>query len=139
VPNTGLAVLVVVLLGGTLFGLWRRRTDGRVRTVSASPSGSDLVELAGTLGERATLVQFSSAFCQPCRVARTVLRDVAETVPGVRHVEIDAEGHLDVVRRLGITRTPTVFVLDASGQVVRRAVGAPRKADVLAAVGEAVR
>ncbi|MFI1418555.1 thioredoxin family protein [Streptomyces sp. NPDC020731] len=91
------------------------------------------------LGERATLVQFSSAFCAPCRATRRVLAEVAALVPGVAHVEIDAEARLDLVRRLEIVRTPTVLVLDAAGRVVRRAAGQPRKADVIAALGEAVR
>lgn len=59
-------------------------------------------------------------------------------VPGVSHVEIDAEDHLDLVRELDILKTPTVLVLDADGRVVRRATGQPRKADVIAALGEAV-
>ncbi|MER7491604.1 thioredoxin family protein [Streptomyces pharetrae] len=95
-------------------------------------------ELGAELGERATLVQFSSAFCAPCRATRRVLGEVAAMVPGVRHVEIDAEARLDLVRRLGVLRTPTVLVLDAGGRVVRRAAGQPRKADVIAALGEAV-
>ena len=95
-------------------------------------------ELGGELGERATLVQFSSAFCAPCRATRRVLGEVAGIVPGVRHIEIDAEAHLDLVRRLDILKTPTVLVLDADGRVVRRATGQPRKADVIAALGEAV-
>ncbi|WBO67977.1 thioredoxin family protein [Streptomyces camelliae] len=96
------------------------------------------VELGGELGERATLVQFSSAFCAPCRATRRVLGEVAALVPGVAHVEIDAEAHLDLVRALEILKTPTVLVLDATGRVVRRAAGQPRKADVIAALGEAV-
>ncbi|MFC9733987.1 TlpA family protein disulfide reductase [Streptomyces roseolus] len=90
------------------------------------------------LGERATLVQFSSAFCQPCRATRRVLDEVAAMVPGVAHVEIDAEEHLALVRDLGVTRTPTVLVLDAAGAIVRRAAGQPRKADVIAALGHAL-
>ncbi|MFG2227304.1 thioredoxin family protein [Streptomyces sp. NPDC050161] len=90
-------------------------------------------------GERATLVQFSSAFCQPCRATRRTLTEVAAMVEGVTHVEIDAEAHLGLVRTLGIERTPTVLVLDAAGRIVRRAAGLPRKADVIAALGEAVR
>ncbi|WGL52064.1 thioredoxin family protein [Nocardioides sp. BP30] len=85
-------------------------------------------------GERATLVQFSSAFCAPCRATRRVLSEVADLVPGVVHVEIDAEHHLDVVRRLGIARTPTTLVLDATGNEVARAAGAPRKEQVLSAI-----
>ncbi|MEV5342960.1 thioredoxin family protein [Streptomyces sp. NPDC052676] len=95
-------------------------------------------ELGAELGERATLVQFSSAFCAPCRATRRILGEVAGMVPGVSHVEIDAEAHLDLVRRLDIVRTPTVLVLDADGRIVRRATGRPRKADVIAALGAAV-
>ncbi|MER6053232.1 thioredoxin family protein [Streptomyces sp. BHT-5-2] len=97
------------------------------------------VEIGAELGERATLVQFSSAFCQPCRATRRVLADVAGMVEGVAHVEIDAEDRLELVRRLEILRTPTVLVLDRHGAVVRRAAGQPRKADVIAALGAAVR
>lgn len=95
--------------------------------------------LGAELGERATLVQFSSAFCQPCRATRRTLAEVAAMVDGVTHTEIDAESRLGLVRRLRITGTPTVLVLDAEGAIVRRAAGQPRKADVIAALGEAVR
>jgi thiol-disulfide isomerase/thioredoxin len=95
-------------------------------------------ELGADLGARATLVQFSSAFCAPCRATRRILGEVAGMVPGVAHVEIDAEARLELVRELGVLRTPTVLVLDADGRVVRRAAGQPRKADVIAALGEAV-
>jgi len=86
------------------------------------------------LGERATLVQFSSAFCAPCRATRRILAEVADVVPGVTHVEIDAESHLDLVRRLDVMRTPTTLVLDAAGRVTNRASGQPRKEQVLAAL-----
>ena len=87
------------------------------------------------LGERATLIQFSSAFCAPCRATRRTLADVAGLVPGVVHVEVDAEHHLELVRTLGILRTPTTLVLDSVGREVTRATGAPRKEQVLAALG----
>jgi thioredoxin-like negative regulator of GroEL len=90
------------------------------------------------LGERATLVQFSSAFCRPCAATRRILADVADMVAGVAYVDVDAESHLGLVRRLAVERTPTVLVLDADGRVVRRGTGPPRKADVIAALGAAV-
>ena len=145
--NPGLIVLVVVLVAATGFGLWRRRTDGRLRVVPAAADPVAAAEGSGRrpifpasdlgigLGERASLVQFSTAFCQPCRATRRVLSEVADLVDGVVAVEVDAEAHLDLVRQWDVMRTPTVFVLDASGAVVRRAVGQPRKADVIAAIG----
>ncbi|MFJ2964019.1 thioredoxin family protein [Streptomyces collinus] len=136
---TGLVVCVAVLAAASAYGVLQRRRSGRVR-VRGRDDGKrlDAAELGAELGERATLVQFSSAFCAPCRATRRVLDEVAGLVPGVTHVEIDAEAHLSLVRRLDILKTPTVLVLDADGRVVRRATGQPRKADVIAALGEAV-
>ncbi|MFF8012337.1 thioredoxin domain-containing protein [Streptomyces sp. NPDC007929] len=136
---TGLVVCVAVLAVASAYGVLQRRRSGRVR-VRGRDDGKrlDAADLGSELGERATLVQFSSAFCAPCRATRRVLGEVAAVVPGVTHVEIDAEAHLDLVRRLDILKTPTVLVLDADGRVVRRATGQPRKADVIAALGEAV-
>ncbi|MEV6382386.1 thioredoxin family protein [Streptomyces sp. NPDC051773] len=136
---TGLVVCGLVLAAASAYGVLHRRRSGRVRV--RGRDGDKRVgaaELGEGLGERATLVQFSSAFCAPCRATRRVLVDVAGMVPGVSHVEIDAEEHLDLVRRLDILKTPTVLVLDAEGRIVRRATGQPRKADVIAALGEAV-
>ncbi|MFD8789100.1 TlpA family protein disulfide reductase [Kitasatospora sp. NPDC059599] len=136
---TGLVVCVVVLALATAFGLVRAVCDGRmrVRTTDGAVRLS-AAELGGPLGARATLVQFSTVFCQPCRATRRVLLEVAGMVEGVAHVEVDAEARLELVRRLEVRRTPTVLVLDADGRVVRRATGQPRRADVIAAVGQAV-
>ncbi|MBQ0985726.1 thioredoxin family protein [Streptomyces sp. F63] len=95
-------------------------------------------DLGAELGERASLVQFSTAFCQPCRATRRTLEAVADMVGGVAHIEVDAEARLELVRALGIESTPTVLVLDSGGRIIRRAAGVPRRADVIAALGEAV-
>ena len=144
--TAGAWVLVVAVVAALGFGLYRAVVDGRfsgthrVRGVPADapPPAVELVESLGadvTLGERAPLLQFSSAFCAPCRATRRTLADVAAAVPGVVHVEVDAEHHLELVRRLGILRTPTTLVLDARGVEVTRAAGAPRKEQVLSALG----
>ena len=78
----------------------------------------------------------SRAFCAPCRATRRILAEVASLVDGVAHVEIDAESHLELVRRLDVRRTPTVFVLGPDGRIARKASGQPRKADLIAALGE---
>ena len=83
-----------------------------------------------------TLLQFSSAFCAPCRAVRRVSTEVSELIPAVQHVEIDAESHLDEVRELGIWRTPTLLILDADGRVAKRATGVPSKPQLIAAIGE---
>ncbi len=128
-------VLALSVIAATLLlGLVLRARSGRVRAVSGDDLRPVLAELGSAPGERATLLQFSSAFCAPCRATRRVLTQVTELVPGVTHVEVDAEQHLDVVRRLGILKTPTTLVLDASGREVRRATGQPTAAHVLEAL-----
>jgi thiol-disulfide isomerase/thioredoxin len=150
----GAWVLVAALAAAVGIGAWWSLTSGvfrgtrRVAGVETAPEHAPVATapasvLAGTAydeerGERATLLQFSSAFCAPCRATRRVLADVAEIVPGVAHVELDAEHHLDLVRTLGVVRTPTTLVLDADGREVRRATGAPKPAQVLEALGHGV-
>ncbi|MEV6398185.1 thioredoxin family protein [Streptomyces sp. NPDC051907] len=136
---TGLLVCAGVLAAASAFGLWQRRSGGRLKVRGRDTARRiGAAELGAELGERATLVQFSSAFCQPCRATRRTLADVASMVDGVAHVEIDAEERLALVRELGILKTPTVLILDAGGRIVTRAAGQPRKADVIAALGQAV-
>lgn len=95
-----------------------------------------LLRALGVQPAPATLLQFSSAFCAPCRAVRRVSAEVSALLPQVQHVEVDAESHLDAVRALGIWRTPTLLVLDAEGRVVKRATGVPGKPQLIAAVGD---
>jgi thiol-disulfide isomerase/thioredoxin len=142
--TTGQVILLVAVAAAIAFGTLRLLTDGRFRGTHRVKGGpvSDAhpvsvlhgEEIEHELGTRATLLQFSSAFCAPCRATRRILTDVAGIVEGVAHVEIDAEHHLELVRRLGIMRTPTTLVLDAHGREVTRAQGAPTKDQVLTAL-----
>ena len=164
--STGVVVLLAVVVLALGFGAWRAMTDGRfasgrrtdresssertgrwwsrerserVETGTQTPPAALVVwDTGAVLGERATLLQFSSAFCAPCRATRRVLADVAGLVDGVAHVEVDAEQHLGATRELGVLRTPTTLVLDAEGREVARAAGAPTRDQVLVALGRAV-
>ena len=150
--------LVAALAVAVVTGLAWQRTNGRMRDAPApgdpaaggpsrpahateTPAGETGQMITGAdlglpLGERATLVQFSTAFCAPCRATRQILAEVAGITHGVAHVEIDAESHLDLVRRLDVRRTPTVLVVGPDGRIAKRASGQPRKADVIAALGD---
>lgn len=92
------------------------------------------------LGSAATIVQFSSAFCQPCRATRSVIaRVVADIgIPGVKVVEIDADDNLDLTRAWAVQSTPTVIFLDSDGTEVHRGSGQPRTADIVAGLGRAL-
>jgi thiol-disulfide isomerase/thioredoxin len=146
--SLGMWVLVGAVVAGGVLSLLKSKLDGRFRgtrllrkTEAHEVDSVDRVSAAdvgGELGERATLLQFSSAFCAPCRATRRTLAEVEGMVDGVRHIELDAEAHLELVRRLDILRTPTTLVLDSTGAIVKRASGAPRKPDVIAALATAI-
>jgi thiol-disulfide isomerase/thioredoxin len=141
--TTGRWVLLACVLLVVGFAFYRVHTDGRFHRrrgdtgTPATPTAAAVLASAGVavpLGERATLLQFSSAFCAPCRATRRVLGEVVDLVPGVTHVEVDAEQHLEVVRSLRVLRTPTTLILDPSGREVSRASGLPARDQVLTAL-----
>jgi thiol-disulfide isomerase/thioredoxin len=125
--------IAIVLVLATGYGLWYQRSRGKV--VVKSDKGLITQTMIGTdLGSRATLVQFSSAFCSPCRATRMLLEDVTEDLGDVVYVEIDAETNLELVRTLDIRSTPTTLFLDRTGHEVGRAMGAPKRDQVLSAI-----
>jgi thiol-disulfide isomerase/thioredoxin len=128
-----LPILIVFTLA-TAYGLWYQRSRGKVKSKSSRARSSAISskEIGADLGSRVTLVQFSSAFCTPCRATRALLTDITADLADVKHIDIDAEKNLDLVRRLDIRSTPTTLILDKSGNEVGRAVGAPKRAEVLA-------
>lgn len=128
----GAIVVAAVLVLATVAGLALRRRDGQLK--QTRQRALTAAELGQPLGARATLLQFSSSFCAPCRAAKQLLADVAARESGVAHMEIDVADRLDLVRLLDVRRTPTVFVLGPQGQITRRASGLPSRDDVLAAV-----
>ncbi len=136
-------ILCAVVVLTVVAGVVHQRRSGTLRPTPTPPGGDAglaamLAELGATPGERATLLQFSSTFCAPCRATRRILAEVSAMVDGVVHVEVNAEQHLALVRRLHVQKTPTTLVLDGEQREVQRASGQPRKADVLAALGKAL-
>ena len=91
VTSGGWILLASVLLA-VGFGVYRASADGRFRGTrplpeadgsrpEAAPAAVESLVPDDQLGERATLLQFSSAFCAPCRATRRVLADVADRRP----------------------------------------------------------
>jgi thiol-disulfide isomerase/thioredoxin len=108
----GLIALAAALAVATVAGVaWQRRA-GRFRAgpgsraaVAGAGRGVSVLtaaDLGSALGEQATLLQFSTAFCAPCRPTRQMLARVAGMVDGVAHVEIDAAARLDLARQADV-------------------------------------
>jgi len=130
-----LTPLVIVLALAIAFGVWYTRSRGEFRkkkTINGPKLDAAIVGVE--LGSRVTMVQFSSAFCSPCRATKALLEDMVKSMPDVRYAHIDAESNLELVRKLDIRSTPTTLFLNSDGIEVGRAMGTPKRSQVMAAV-----
>jgi thiol-disulfide isomerase/thioredoxin len=138
VDPTGLGVLAAALVVAAVAAWWLRTRDGAVRRGTEERAVTELAVLQ-ELGARPqdadlTVVQFSTAFCGPCRATRARLQQLQTTRPGLSYLHVDAESHLEAVRALDVRRTPTLFYLDRSGALIGRSSGAPRPDELTALV-----
>ena len=127
-----LALLVATLVAAVAVGLISKKRQGRFVEKKNFHPLVTAAEVGQELGSVATVLQFSSAFCTPCRATRQVLENVVPSFPGMTHIEIDAESHLELVRRLHVNQTPTTIFLNSKGQEIGRAVCEPKKSQVVA-------
>ncbi|MBM7806124.1 thiol-disulfide isomerase/thioredoxin [Geodermatophilus bullaregiensis] len=139
--GTGVLVLAAALVLTAVAAWWLRTRDGRLRAApdEAEEDGVGPTAVLERLGVRPgdaelTVVQFSTAFCGPCRTTRARLQHLRDTRPGLAYVHVDAESHLDAVRELDVRRTPTLFYLDRQGRLLGRSSGALRPEDLGALV-----
>jgi thiol-disulfide isomerase/thioredoxin len=130
-----LTPLVIVLALAIAFGVWYTRSRGEFRKKKTINGPKlDAAIIGAELGARVTMVQFSSAFCSPCRATKALLEDMVKSMPDVRYAHIDAESNLELVRKLDIRSTPTTLFLNGDGIEVGRAMGTPKRSQVLDAV-----
>jgi thiol-disulfide isomerase/thioredoxin len=129
--NSPLLLLILLALA-TGIGFRLKATQGRIKQKKGLQISAS--EIGTLLGDRATVVQFSTTFCSSCRAAKVLISDVVSKRSDVMYVEIDAESNLELVRKLDIRSTPTTLFLDKKGFEIARAVGAPKRDQVTSAI-----
>ena len=140
---------VIVVAGAVVLAvglLRRRRTPSGPSAAGPSAAATPGVPVGapattGTLPAdltardgRLVLLQFSSAFCRSCRDTRGVLDDVAADLPGLVHRDVDLASRPELVRPLGLDRTPTTLLVDGRGRELLRVSGVPRRAALVSAI-----
>ena len=125
---TALPVIVVLVALATALGLAWKASQGRIR----HPGSVNRVRAADLpqgirLARGATLLQFSTEVCSPCRPTRAILGEIASEHPDVRHVDLDITHRPDLASRFNILQTPTTLIVDRKGVVRARIGGAPRR------------
>ena len=85
--------------------------------------------------ERPVLVDFTAAWCPPCRVMKPVLESLAADHPELRVVQLDVDAHQQAAARYDVLSMPT-FLVFRDGAPVLRLVGARPKARLEAELAE---
>lgn len=131
-----LVALAALVLGTTALGLVIRARSGRVIIATAIDDRPD-ARLA-VAGAEVTLLLLTSPVCSACAVMRRVAEELVTDDPAVARHELDVTAHPELAREHNVLSTPTTLLVDASGAVRGRIVGAAKPAEVRAAV-QAVR
>lgn len=122
-----IAVLLAVTVAVGVFLQWRQSRPQRHiahEVVEPQRLGAD------SLGEVATLLQFSTELCARCPGVHRTLSTFADDHQGVRHLDVDLTNRPDIAKHFHILQTPTTLVLDHEGVIRTRFGGAPSR-DVL--------
>lgn len=118
-----LVVAAIVALSALAGRWWQARQERVVRRRHAGDERAS----------RALL--FTTPQCRTCPQVRANLAIVAAGHDGFAVTEIDASTDLDVARRHGVLRAPTVVLLGTDGSEVARAAGIVSAAAIRAAAG----
>ena len=77
--------------------------------------------------EQPVLVDFTAAWCPPCRLMNPILEELAADRDDLKVVSVDVDSEQELAVRYGVLGMPT-FMLFHNGAVVQSLVGArPRK------------
>jgi len=124
-----LLVAVVAALLGVVYAVVRRRWGADVERLDIDELGLEL--MSGCCA----FVVFTTSACRPCKAALRVVEEAASGSRGLTEVTtVDAMERADVAHHYNVRTIPTVFLITASGHVVRRWRDVPDGADVTAAL-----
>ena len=132
-PAALLLVLALVAVA-TVLGLVYRSRQGLIRDVADADTTVLTPADVGSqvpFGAAATLVQFSTEHCARCPGTHRLLAHVADSRPGVTHVDVDLTHRADLASRFNVLQTPTTLILDGAGRLHARVGGPPHRTDVI--------
>jgi len=98
-----------------------RRSSSEIRRVTDDAFAAEVLE-SGT----PVLVDFTAAWCPPCRVMKPVLAELAAEREDVKIVQLDVDADQRTAAEYGVLSMPT-FILFKDGREVQRLVGARPK------------
>ena len=118
-----------ILALASLFGFYWRSQQGKLKAASQglnSVSNEELSKIVRAkssfmvnsdlnekhqlqLGKSVTLLQFSTAFCSPCKATAQIISHLVEGMDDVVYIQVASEENLKLVEKFDIKTTPTVI------------------------------
>lgn len=134
--QTASVLIGLVVLSAVLGLVWRARTGRIQRSLHTGAVSENRISIpdAPSFGSRATLLQFSTQVCTPCKTTHTLLSGLAAELDdgtgAIVHVDIDVTSRPEIANRFNLLQSPTIFILDGNGELHARIGGAPKATDV---------
>lgn len=129
----GIAVAASTLVLSLIFAVFRRHHDGRFRTPPRDITSDTLRSIAAG---QLTFVQFSGEVCAQCKTNQRVFTQTLDGLTSVQFTDVPVDQHMELVRSLGIMRSPTVLLIEPSGEIIARAQGVVKKQTILDLIGK---
>jgi thiol-disulfide isomerase/thioredoxin len=131
--DSTIALSIALIVVATLAGLGYRFFQGRGHSVSGAQcieleklkilrNGADITEF----GKEATVVLFSTEYCGKCPAVRRSLAKLEHRKGGLLFIEVDITHRINLAAHFNISQTPTVFILNPTGEIRFRIGGAPK-------------
>lgn len=132
-PLLAASIVIGLALGASVVGVLTNRRAGRRRRPSVGDVVADDVDLR-SLGDLATVVQFSTEYCSRCPGLRRALVSELAGHDDVAYTDVDLTHRPQLASRMKVLQTPTVLVVDARGHVAARYSGTVPPASIRAEI-----
>ncbi len=83
--------------------------------------------------EKPVIVDFSAAWCGPCRMVAPILEEIAETRPDLAVVTVDVDESMELARAYNVASIPLLLGF-RGGKIVGKTLGAVPYDEIVALV-----